>query len=167
VTPSDAAPLDFDAAQHVAQLRDHTKQQLSNKLWREGLVAATLWAEAAPDDREAQRHVALATSEANAQRALADLQSAWNNRNHFDGVAAFERIPTSSVYRADALDLVINLRTDFITKKIPVIKQLAADGKCKEHAELLVDAARVGRDVSEALVVFPCRPRPSSTIRAE
>ncbi len=151
--PTVTAPITGDAAigDKRAKLRAATLKAMAERNWVDAQIAAQKWVDAEPSDAEPAAALQRALDEAIAGRAHEDLAAALGNRDHIAGLAAFQRIPTKSVYRDTAIELMGKLRADYITKKAPLAKQLAAEGRCKELGELQIEANQFGQDAHAAV----------------
>jgi hypothetical protein len=144
------AGVPFEAGDRVAMLRAATKRAIAKRDWTDAQIAVQKWLDTA-NDAEAQEHQRRVSDESAAERAFADLTSASQDKRHVDGVQAFDRIPVSSVYRDQAIEIMTRLRKDYIKKKTVTAKELAVARKCKELGELQIEAQRFGADALNAV----------------
>jgi len=158
--PADAG-VPLEAGDRIAKLRVEIEKALAERKWIDAQIAAQKWLDTT-NDAEGQALLKKATDEAAAERALADLVAAGNDKRHLDGLNAFELIQPPSVYRDKAIEVMTKLRQDYITKKIKVAKELAAQHKCKELGELQTEAQRFGSEALNAVTTgIPCVPAPA------
>jgi hypothetical protein len=139
------ASVPFEAGDRAAMLKVTTKKAIEKRDWLAAQIAVQKWMDIA-NDAEAQETSRKIGDETAAERAFTDLTTAANEKRHLDGQAAFDRIPASSVYRDQAIEAMARLRRDYIAKKAKIARELAAGHRCKELADLQVEAQRLGPD---------------------
>ena len=144
------AGVPLEAGDRIARLRVEIDKAIAERKWIDAQIAAQKWLDTT-NDADGQALMKKATDEAAAERALADLVAASNDKRHLDGLNAFERIPAVSVYRDKAIELMARLRKDYIDKTIRIARELAAQHKCKEYGELQTEAQRFGSEALNAV----------------
>jgi serine/threonine protein kinase len=152
------APPDGGEDSRITNLRGDVNQAMQHKDWARASKSAQKWNAIEPS-AEAQDAVRKVAMERAAQLAHTDLESAHGAKNHLGAAKAFERIPPESAYYETAIDLIEDVRADYLKKQAPNAKRLAEESRCAELEKLRQEAAVIGREVVEALGTYRCVPK--------
>jgi|JI10StandDraft_1071094.scaffolds.fasta_scaffold20600_7 pSer/pThr/pTyr-binding forkhead associated (FHA) protein len=146
----------------VGKLIADARAAINANDWAEASNLAAQAQKADPGNTEARALASQAKDELASQIAYNEFSASASRKQYDDAIAAFERIPTQSVYKNKARDGLERLHNQYTADVKAKAQSLAKARKCRDLERLANDAAKLFSDAAAAVRAVPCEEQVAS-----